>query len=122
MTLGRVGSPGSEGKVGRPRGGAAVDGGVDGPALAAAKVPVLALFATLDTQVPSGSASARAKQAFATGGVADASVQVLEGLNHYMQRAVSGSTDEYADPNRTPFDKASTDAILAWLDAHFPSK
>ena len=69
-----------------------------------------------------GSASARAKQAFATGGVADASVQVLEGLNHYMQRAVSGSTDEYADPNRTPFDKASTDAILAWLDAHFPSK
>ncbi|MCA9280524.1 MAG: alpha/beta fold hydrolase [Phycisphaeraceae bacterium] len=94
----------------------------NGPALAAAKVPVLALFASLDTQVPPGSASARAKQAFATGGVTDASVQILDGLNHFMQRAVSGSTDEYADPNRTPFDKASTDAILAWLDAHFPSK
>jgi len=91
------------------------------PALASAQVPVLTLFASLDTQMPSAIAVARARQALAVGGTGNRTVQTLEGLNHYMQSAQTGGVEEYADPDRTPFGQESLEAILSWLETNFPS-
>ena len=71
------------------------------PALAATKVPVLALNGELDVQVDAEQNLAAIAAALRQGGNRDVTVRRFEGLNHLFQHAKTGLIDEYANIDET---------------------
>lgn len=90
------------------------------------EVPVLALFGTLDLQVPweenlaAMAAALGVTDADPTGdlprtsGEGDVVLQALDGLNHLFQTAVTGHPAEYASLDET-FSPVALEAITAWM-------
>jgi pimeloyl-ACP methyl ester carboxylesterase len=77
------------------------------------RVPVLALYGSLDVQVPAAENAPRMQAAIA--GSSDLSdVQILQGLNHLFQTAKTGAMDEYGKIEET-FAPAALEAISRWL-------
>jgi pimeloyl-ACP methyl ester carboxylesterase len=89
------------------------------PALEGVSVPVLALFGEKDLQVPPLQ-SADAVEAGLSGN-ADATVEVLPGLNHLFQEAETGSPTEYQAIEQTMSPVALT-AVSAWILSRFGPK
>lgn len=86
------------------------------PALAAIRVPVLALNGSLDEQVVARENLAGIRAALA--GNRDATVRELPGLNHLFQTARTGSPGEYADIAES-FSPAALDLISGWIRSRF---
>lgn len=84
------------------------------PALRAAKIPTLALFGSLDVQVPAD-ANAPLMRETLGGSSSQSEVMTLPGLNHLFQTARTGAMDEYGRIEET-FAPAALDAIAAWLE------
>jgi hypothetical protein len=83
--------------------------------LAKVRVPVLALAGSLDRQVePASNLDALRK---GLTGSADVTVQQLEGLNHFLQKATTGAPAEYASIPET-INPAAMEAITQWLKRH----
>ena len=83
-------------------------------ALARFKCPVLALIGSLDFQVPAEQNIPAYEAAFAKAGNKDATVRVLDGLNHLFQPAKTGMLDEY-QTIETTIDPAALNMIRDWL-------
>lgn len=84
-------------------------------ALASAKMPVLAVWGQLDTQVDPAKNAPELEQAVrAAGGVP--TVRVFPGLNHLLQPAKTGSPQEYAEIETT-IDPAALAGIVDWVKA-----
>ena len=82
------------------------------PALAALRVPALALYGGLDTQVPADQNAPPMRAALA--GRAGSEVVVLAGLNHLFQHATTGAPGEYGQIEETMSPEALT-AVSAWI-------
>lgn len=85
------------------------------PALRRVTVPVLAVYGSRDAQVPADENVPAARQALK--GNAKATVLVLPGLNHLLQRAETGSPQDYGDIDETLADAART-AVTNWIADH----
>ncbi|HEY5711255.1 MAG TPA: alpha/beta hydrolase [Allosphingosinicella sp.] len=86
------------------------------PALAAIRVPVLALNGGLDLQVVA--ADNLAGIAAALAGHGDVTVRELPGLNHMFQTARTGAVGEYADIEET-ISPAALDIVTEWIGTRF---
>lgn len=82
------------------------------PALAALKIPVLALLGDRDTQVVAAENAPALRAALA--GNPAATVTVFPGLNHLFQPATTGAVSEYA-AIETTIDPAVLTAITGWI-------
>ncbi|WP_327150321.1 alpha/beta hydrolase family protein [Nocardia sp. NBC_01329] len=87
------------------------------PALSALRMPVLALFGSKDVQVPPAQNEQPMRDLL--GADPEATVTVLEGLNHLMQPAGSGLPAEY-ESIETTIDPVALDAITGWLGDRIP--
>lgn len=76
------------------------------------KSPVLAVYGGLDAQVPAADNASVAREALR--GVRDASVVELPGLNHLLQRAETGSPQEYAEIDETISPRA-LELMASWI-------
>jgi pimeloyl-ACP methyl ester carboxylesterase len=83
------------------------------PTLARVEVPVLALYGSLDVQVPAKENSDAARKALKNN--PNATVMVLPGMNHLLQDARSGAPSEYNDIEET-ISPAALKVIADWLD------
>jgi pimeloyl-ACP methyl ester carboxylesterase len=81
-------------------------------------VPVLAMYGTLDVQVPADENAPAAKAALKDD--ADATVVVLPRLNHFFQTANTGAPSEYG-PIEETVASAALATIIDWLSAHVKS-
>jgi hypothetical protein len=90
------------------------------PAVALRKlnVPLLALWGGLDLQVDSEQNLPAVRAALESAGNEDATLQVLEGLNHLFQKADTGAVDEYARIEET-INPAALTAVSEWILARF---
>jgi hypothetical protein len=79
---------------------------------ASAGVPILALYGSLDSQVPAQQSAGPMEAALA--GSERSRVIVFEGANHLFQPAVTGGVDEYAFLARE-FVPGFSDAIAGWI-------
>jgi pimeloyl-ACP methyl ester carboxylesterase len=86
------------------------------PALAAIRVPVLAINGSLDRQVVARDNLAGIAAALA--GHRDVTVRELPGLNHLFQTARTGALGEYADIEED-FAPAALDLISGWIRSRF---
>lgn len=84
------------------------------PALRRVKCPVLALFGELDLQVLPGQNAPVLEQALREAGNKRVEIHLLEGLNHLLQPAKTGSPQEYATIEQT-MDPKALDLIASWL-------
>ncbi|WP_039825961.1 alpha/beta hydrolase family protein [Nocardia testacea] len=84
------------------------------PALSALRIPVLAFFGSRDVQVPPAQNEQPMRELL--GAAPDATVTVLDGLNHLMQPAVSGLPGEY-ETIETTIDPVALDTVTGWLGA-----
>jgi hypothetical protein len=86
------------------------------PAQALAKVacPVLALFGSLDLQVPAEMNRKAVEAALAKAGNRDATVKVYDGANHLFIKALTGSPTEYGSLDKT-FVPGLLDEISGWI-------
>lgn len=84
------------------------------PALSALRMPVLAFFGSADVQVPPAHNAQPMRDLLGAG--ADATVTVLDGLNHLMQPAGSGLPGEY-ESIETTIDPVALDTVTGWLGA-----
>ncbi|WP_405285471.1 alpha/beta fold hydrolase [Gaopeijia maritima] len=82
------------------------------PALEALDGPVLALFGALDAQVLPSQNLTPMREALADN--PEATVEVLDGLNHLFQPAESGLPTEYAQIETT-VDPAALDRVARWI-------
>jgi uncharacterized protein len=80
------------------------------------KVPVLALIGSLDLQVPAGKNLPLLRQALA--GNPDVTAMELPGLNHNLQKAKTGTTDEWATLGMPFSDQPTLELIAHWIDKH----
>lgn len=85
-------------------------------ALAGVRVPTLAVFGAKDVQVPP-EGNAKALEAALDVGSGRNRVVVFPGLNHFFQRAVTGSPQEYADLEGT-WAPEVVDAVVLWIRRH----
>lgn len=85
-----------------------------GPALRAARMPVLALLGGKDTQVPVAENEPALRDALA--GNNQACVEVLPGLNHLFQAAPTGAVSEYGLIEETVA-PAALNRIVDWIAA-----
>ena len=83
------------------------------PALTQLDVPVLAVFGDLDLQVSAEDNAPAAEAALA--GNPDATVVVLEGVNHLFQSATTGAVSEYQTLDE-PFEPETTNPIVDWIE------
>ena len=81
-------------------------------ALRALKCPVLAVFGSLDTQVPPSLHEAPMKAALASNSAA--TVRTLQGANHLFQKAETGQPSEYATLEKA-FAPSLIDLVTSWL-------
>jgi fermentation-respiration switch protein FrsA (DUF1100 family) len=79
-------------------------------------VPVLALNGEKDTQVPPAENLLAIEEALREGGNPDVTAEVLPGLNHLFQTAVTGSPSEYAGIEET-FSPQALKTIGDWIAA-----
>jgi len=84
-------------------------------ALVTLKIPVLAMYGGLDTQVDSALSAPEIERALAVGG-APATIRTYAGLNHLFQPATTGSPEEYATIETT-FDPVAMAELVAWIRA-----
>lgn len=82
-------------------------------ALRAAKLPTLALYGSLDVQVPADTNAALMEEAL-QGSSPLSEVRTLPDLNHLFQTARTGAMDEYGKIEET-FAPAALKAIVGWL-------
>jgi pimeloyl-ACP methyl ester carboxylesterase len=82
------------------------------PALSALRIPVLAFFGSKDVQVPPAQHAQPMRDLLGAG--PDATVTVLDGLNHLMQPAGSGLPTEY-ESIETTIDPVALDTVTGWL-------
>jgi pimeloyl-ACP methyl ester carboxylesterase len=87
------------------------------PALAKARVPVLALWGEHDMQVPPAENMPPIQQALEQAGRTDFSLKVLDGLNHLFQTSDSGLPIEYGQIEET-FAPVALGEIADWILAH----
>lgn len=88
------------------------------PALQKLRCPTLALFGSLDLQVPPASNAPPLEAAPER----DLTVTILPELNHLFQKAQTGSPTEYAKLPKE-LDPAFVSALTTWTDAHLrPSR
>lgn len=88
------------------------------PSLEALTVPYLGIYGTLDIQVPPSQSEAPAIEALEASGSTDWTIVVLDGLNHLMQPATTGQTDEYLHIETT-IDPSVLELIEEWLAERF---
>jgi fermentation-respiration switch protein FrsA (DUF1100 family) len=86
------------------------------PDLRKLSVPVLALNGEKDTQVPPAENLLAIEEALREGGNPDVTVEVLPGLNHLFQTAVTGAPSEYAGIEET-FSPDALATIGDWIAA-----
>jgi uncharacterized protein len=86
------------------------------PSLVSARVPVLALYAGRDIQVPVPANSDKMRQGLAASGKASSKVVVLEGLNHLFQKAEKGTLAEYGTIGET-MNESVFKTLIPWLDS-----
>jgi fermentation-respiration switch protein FrsA (DUF1100 family) len=82
------------------------------PALSTLRIPVLAFFGSKDVQVPPVQHAQLMRDLLGAG--PDATVTVLDGLNHLMQPAGSGLPTEY-ESIETTVDPVALDTVTGWL-------
>ncbi|MDQ6524165.1 alpha/beta fold hydrolase [Nocardioides sp. LHD-245] len=87
------------------------------PALRALRVPTLALFGSKDIQVPPALNAAPMRRFLQGNG--DATVHVVDGANHLMQPAGTGTPDEYAQITTT-IDPGVLGYLTTWLQEQVP--
>jgi dienelactone hydrolase len=85
------------------------------PALAALRVPVLALYGGKDLQVPAAQSGPVLRARLA--GDPDATVRTLDGLNQLMQPAATGLPQEYATIPTT-LDPQVLELVTSWIGTH----
>ncbi len=78
------------------------------------KVPVLALNATLDTQVTSKENLAGLETTLKNGGNKKVEIIEMEGLNHIFQKAQTGAVSEYGQIEET-FNEEAMQIIAEWI-------
>jgi uncharacterized protein len=83
------------------------------------KVPVLALFGEKDFQVDAGVNAAAVRAALTAAENLDHEVEILPGLNHLFQHAVTGGVEEYGEIEET-FAPVALERIGDWIGARFP--
>jgi len=88
------------------------------PALGKVRVPVLALNGELDLQVDADQNLPEIRKALEQGGNEDFTVKELPGLNHLLQKAETGSVEEYYSLEET-LSPAALDTIRDWILARF---
>jgi pimeloyl-ACP methyl ester carboxylesterase len=84
------------------------------PTLALVECPVLAIIGEKDLQVPARENLAAIKEALATGGNSDYTVEELAGLNHMLQTAETGAPLEYGRIEET-MSPVALEAISIWI-------
>ncbi len=84
------------------------------PAIAALRVPVMALFGELDTLVRADVNATAASDAISESDVPGYAIATVFGANHQFQKAITGSPDEY-DRLRPEFVPEFLDFLLPWL-------
>jgi pimeloyl-ACP methyl ester carboxylesterase len=87
------------------------------PTLQRVKVPVLAINGEKDVQVLPKENLAALATAFRAGGLADATVKELPGLNHLFQRCTACTLAEYPLLEET-IAPAALDEMTQWIQAH----
>ena len=91
------------------------------PAIAALRVPVMALFGELDTQVRAGVNATAISEAIASGDVPGYAIATVFEANHLFQAASTGSPDEY-ELLRPEFAPEFLDFLLPWLTEQVGSR
>ncbi|MDR3709051.1 MAG: alpha/beta fold hydrolase [Capsulimonadaceae bacterium] len=81
------------------------------------RCPVLALAGSLDKQVPPREDLDAIAAALKAAGNTDVTVALMPGLNHFLQPAKTGGTDEYGKI-ATTIDPVALAKIGEWLEAH----
>lgn len=84
------------------------------PALTQLDVPVLALYGSLDLQVPPAQNAGPMQAALDASSSAEATVEVMDGLNHLFQPATTGLPDEYVHIETT-LAPAMLERLTAWI-------
>jgi hypothetical protein len=87
------------------------------PTLRKVKCPVLAINGEKDLQVPAVANLNGIERAMKEGGNADATVKMLQGLNHLFQVATTGSPTEYSTIEET-MSPLALQTIGDWILAH----
>ncbi len=88
------------------------------PQLRQLEVPYLGLLFGLDVQVPADQSEPLLLADLETGGNADHTVVVLDGLNHLMQPALTGDPSEYVQIETT-VDEEVLALLTRWLDERY---
>jgi len=83
-------------------------------ALAALKVPVLALFGEKDTQVPGADHSVVLKKAFDGAKKKNGEIELIAGANHLFQSATTGKLSEYETIEET-MQPTVIERITTWV-------
>jgi uncharacterized protein len=89
------------------------------PALAALRVPVLALYGGKDLQVPAAQSEPVLRERLA--GNPDATVRTIDGLNHLMQPAGTGLPQEYA-AIPTTLDPQVLELVATWMRERYSNR
>lgn len=76
--------------------------------------PVLAIFGEKDIQVPAERNLEALESALKNAVNADYEIVILPGLNHYMQSAITGKTDEYGEITET-ISPLLLEKVFSWL-------
>jgi hypothetical protein len=87
------------------------------PTLRRTQCPVLALFGSLDMQVPPSLAMKPLESALREGGNKDVTVRVMPGANHLFQAATTGYPSEYGTLKKA-FVPGFLDTLTAWVTGH----
>ena len=85
------------------------------PALTQLDVPVLAVFGELDLQVSAEDNAPAAEAALA--GNSNATIVVIDGVNHLFQAATTGAVSEYQTLDE-PFEPQMANQIVDWIETH----
>lgn len=92
------------------------------PALGRLRVPVLAVFGALDTQVPPEHNAAPLAARLAAAGNPDVTVRVFPGASHWFAAAVTGTTAEFRRQDYVPrFVPGFLETVSGWIVQRFPS-
>lgn len=91
------------------------------PAIAALRVPVIALFGELDTQVRADVNATATSEAIASSATPGYAIATVFGANHLFQEAATGSPDEY-DLLRPEFAPEFLGFLLPWLAEQIASR
>jgi uncharacterized protein len=85
--------------------------------LSRVRCPVLALNGAKDQNVPAKESLAAIREALARGTGPDAKVVEIDGLNHFFQPAITGSSMEVGQIEET-FSPRALDLIVSWVQSH----